>query len=103
MMDFTQVILGFIALVSTIITTVAVPYIRSRTTAAQQEQINYWVSMAVSAAEQVYTGSGKGMQKKAHVISFLREKGIAVDASALDAMIEAAVYKLKNGIIAVEV
>lgn len=100
-MDITIIIEAVFALIAAVITAIVIPYIKSRTTAQQQEQINTWVRIAVSAAEQIYTGSGRGEEKKAYVISWLREHGVTVDESKLDAMIEAAVYDLKSGFIAV--
>lgn len=98
-MDITIIIEAVFALIAAIITAIIIPYIKSRTTAQQQSQINAWVRIAVSAAEQIYVGSGRGEEKKAYVISWLREHGAVVDESKLNAMIEAAVYDLKSGFI----
>ena len=98
-MDITPVIHAVTVLLAAIITTFVVPYIKSKTTAAQQNQINAWVKIAVSAAEQIYNGPGRGEDKKKYVVEWLRQHGVTVDADKLDAMIEAAVYDLKNGAI----
>ena len=98
-MDITIIIEAVFALIAAIITAIIIPYIKSRTTAQQQAQINAWVRIAVSAAEQIYVGSGRGEEKKAYVINWLREHGVTVDESKLNAMIEAAVYDLKSGFI----
>lgn len=100
-MDITTIIEAVFALIAAVITAIVIPYIKSRTTAQQQEQINAWVRIAVSAAEQIYTGSGRGEEKKEYVISWLREHGVTVDESKLDALIEAAVYDLKAGFLAI--
>lgn len=55
------------------------------------------MSIAVSAAEQIYTSSGKGTAKKQYVLEFLNSKGFTVDMDSLDKLIESAVYALKNG------
>lgn len=103
MIDITTVLEAVATLAVAIITTFVVPYIKSKTTLEQQTQINTWVKIAVSAAEQVYEGPGKGDQKKAYVLTWLAGHGIAIDEDKLDAMIEAAVYELTNyGLIAVE-
>ena len=60
------------------------------------------MKIAVSAAEQIYTGSGRGEEKKAYVLEWLRSHGVTVDDEKLDAMIEAAVYELTQGIIPLE-
>ena len=102
-MDITPVIQAVTVLLAAIITTFVVPYIKNKTTAAQQSQINAWVKIAVSAAEQIYNGPGKGADKKAYVLTWLRQRGVTVDEPQLDALIEAAVYELKSGIIPITV
>lgn len=97
--DITPILGAVASLLAAVITAVVVPYIKSKTTTDQQRQINTWVKIAVSAAEQIYAGSGRGEEKKAYVIEWLRQHGVTVDADKLDAMIAAAVYDLKNGAI----
>lgn len=99
MFDITPIIEAVAALLAAVITAVVVPYIKSKTTTDQQRQINTWVQIAVSAAEQIYSGSGRGEEKKAYVIEWLRQHGVTVDADKLDAMIEATVFGLKNEVI----
>ena len=104
MIDFTPILEAVATLAVAIITTFVVPYIKSKTTLEQQTQINAWVRIAVTAAEQVYEGPGQGDKKKAYVLTWLKGHGIVVDEDKLDAMIEAAVYELtQNGLIAVGV
>lgn len=101
-MNITVIIEALAVLVAAIITAFVTPYIKSRTTAAQQQQINAWVRVAVAAAEQIYKGSGMGTQKKSYVMDFLKGYGITLDEDRVNALIEAAVYALKNGVIATE-
>lgn len=100
-MDITIIIEAVFALIAAVITAIVIPYIKSKTTAQEQAEINAWVKIAVSAAEQIYNGSGRGAEKKAYVLNWLLQHGVTVDESKLDAMIEAAVYDLKVGFIAV--
>ena len=101
--DITAIIEAILALAGAIVTCVLVPYIKSKTTTAQQAEINAWVKIAVTAAEQIYKGQGRGEEKKEYVLAWLREHDIIVDEAKLDAMIEAAVYELtNNGLIAIE-
>jgi hypothetical protein len=99
MFDATTILESLALLVAAIITAVVIPYIKSKTTTQQQEEINSWVKIAVLAAEQIYNGSGRGAEKKAHVLKFLAEHGITLDEARVDALIEAAVYELNSGII----
>ena len=71
-MDITTIIEAAAALVAAVITAVVIPYIKSRTTAQQQAEINAWVKIAVTAAEQIYRGSGRGEEKKAYVLNWRR-------------------------------
>lgn len=97
-MDITTIVEAVFALVATVVTAIVVPYIKSRTTAQQQAELNAWVKIAVSAAEQIYRGSGRGEEKKAYVLNWLEEHGVTLDTGRIDAMIEAAVYDLNSGI-----
>lgn len=101
MYDITPIVETVAALIAALITAFVIPYIRSKTTVQQQAEINAWVKIAVSAAEQIYKGSGRGEEKKAYVIQWLREHGITVDEAKLDALIESAVYELNQGVIPV--
>ena len=99
MFDITTIVEAVFALIAVVITAIVIPYIKSRTTVAQQQQINAWVRIAVVAAEQLYIGTGLGADKKAYVVNFLKSKGITLDTESIDAMIEAAVYELTHGLI----
>ena len=103
MIDITPIIEAIITVIVLCITTFLIPYIKSKTTAAQQEQIQAWVNIAVMAAEQLIQGSGKGAEKKEYVIKWLNKHNITFDAEKLDAMIEAAVYKLTNNPTSIEI
>lgn len=102
MFDATTIVEAVFALIAAIVTAIVIPYIKSKTTEQQQKEINAWVKIAVSAAEQIYSGSGRGEEKKAYVLNWLKEHGVTVDESKLNAMIESAVYDLQNGLIAIE-
>ena len=102
MYDLTPIIEAVAALTGVVITCILVPFIRSKTTAEQQKEINAWVKIAVAAAEQIFKGSGRGEEKKQYVIAWLNERGVSVHEAELDALIEAAVYELNQGIIPIE-
>ena len=99
MFDFTTVVEAVVAVICAIVTAVLVPYIKSRTTAVQQAEINGWIRVAVVAAEQLFSGDGRGEEKKQYVLSWLKERGITVDEAKIDALIEAAVFELNQGLI----
>lgn len=103
MTDITPIIEAAFALLATVITAVVIPYIRSRTTAQQQAEINAWIRIAVTAAEQIYQGQGRGAEKKAYVLEWLESHGVTVDADSLDALVESAVYDINSGVLALGV
>ncbi len=94
-MDITPVVNAVIALAAALVTAFVIPWIKSKTTAAQREEIEAWVNIAVVAAEQIYNGSGRGEEKKAYVVDFLKSKGFDVDTASINLMIESAV-KMMN-------
>ena len=95
-MNITPVMEATVMLLLAILTYVLVPMIRAKLNADQLATIRMWVQIAVNAAEQIYTGSGKGREKKEYVVAFLESKGFKLDMDSLDKMIESSVLELKN-------
>ncbi len=95
-MDITPVVNAVIALIAAVVTAFVIPWVKSKTTAAQREEINSWVKIAVTAAEQIYSGVGKGKEKKAYVLKFLEEKNLKIDEKSVDLMIESAVKNMNQ-------
>ncbi len=94
MIDLTPIANAAITLATALITAFLIPYIKSRTTTEQQAQIKAWARIAVSAAEQIYTGPGRGTEKKEYVQHFLQSKGYKMDFDTLDTLIESEVSRL---------
>ena len=99
-MDFTNIFMVAIILIYAII---AIYWVFKKPTAEQVDKINKLATMAVQAAEQLVQETGMGSVKKEMVLDFLESKGINTEDDAVDVAIEAAVYKLKNGILDVGV
>ena len=98
--DFTPIVEAVITLVAILITTYLIPFIKSKFNSQKQAEINNWIKIAVAAAEQIYKNGGTGAEKKEYVIAWLNARNIKYDADKIDAMIEAAVYDLKqNGLL----
>jgi hypothetical protein len=94
LIDLTTIINALIALFSAVITAFLIPLIRSHTSAVQCDRIQSWVKIAVAAAEQIYTGPGKGAEKKSYVLALLNKRGFTYDESSIDALIESSVKML---------
>ncbi len=95
-MNITVIINAVIALIAAVVSTFLIPWIRSKTTSQQREDLIAWVKIAVAAAEQIYKGSGRGEDKKKYVLDFLAQSGFTVDTNSVDAAIEAAVKQLNS-------
>lgn len=95
--DITTITEAVIALLGVIITAVIVPLIKGKTTAEQQAVMLAWVRVAVMAAEQIYHGVGRGKEKKAYVVAWLKQRNIIIDMNKIDALIESAVHELNGG------
>ena len=96
--DITPIVQALIVLLTAFITAFLIPWIKSKTSKQEQEQIKQWVKIAVAAAEQIFQGSGRGEEKKKWVLDFLAQYNLKIDMDAIDAMIEAAVYEINHNI-----
>lgn len=91
--DLTFIVEAILALLATLITVKLIPYIKSKTTAAQQAKIQAAINTAVYAAEQLF-GAGRGEEKLDWALKNLESQGIKIDSAAVRAGIEAAVKAL---------
>jgi hypothetical protein len=96
MVDLTQVISAVITLIVALVSAFLIPYLKSKLSADKLEKIQFWVNIAVEAAEMIYVGTGRGQEKKAYVLEFLNSKGLSLNMTEIDNLIEAAVLKLKQ-------
>lgn len=95
MVDLTQVIVALLTLAFSAVSAFLIPYIKSKVSAEQLDAIKFWVNIAVEAAEMIYTGTGRGQEKKAYVVKLLNSKGFTLNPEEIDSIIEAAVLELK--------
>lgn len=93
--DITVVVNTVIALIAAIVSTFLIPWIRSKTTTQQREQLVAWVKIAVAAAEQMFKGYGRGEEKK-YVLEFLSQNGFSINEASVNVAIEAAVKQLNS-------
>lgn len=100
MMNVTPIVEALILLVVAFIGCFVIPFVRSKTTAAQRQELQAWITLAVQAAEQLYAGQGRGEEKKRYVVEWLENHGIYIDADQLEVMLESAVYALKAQVVA---
>ena len=62
--DITQIVVAVIGLLSVIVTSVVVPLLKKKLGAEKVSEIQKWVEIAVHAAEQIFSDTGMGKQKK---------------------------------------
>ena len=94
--DITKIVEMLIGLCVMLITGVLFPWLKTKISADKEASIKALVSIAVTAAEQIYSDPKMGQKKKEYVIAWLAERGVKLDGEKLDAMIEAAVYELTH-------
>ena len=79
-----SIIIGFAT------TTYVIPYLK-------EKKLFIWVQKAVLAAEEKYSESGKGAEKKAYVIKFLEQHfNLKLSEEELDMLIDATVRETVN-------
>ena len=91
-MNIDIIVKVLIPILGAILIYLIVPFLKSKTTKEQRENIYFWVQVAVQAAEMIYKEKGQGKLKKEYVVDFLISKGINIQE--LDVLIEAAVKEL---------
>ena len=94
--DITPIINAAFALIGAVVSVFLIPWIKSKTTVAQRNELVAWAKIGVAAAEQIYHGSGRGEEKKQYVLDFLKSKGITFDEASVNNAIEAAVKQLNT-------
>lgn len=86
MIDLTPIIQAIIALLAALITYKLIPWIKAKTSAAQQANITAVIKMLVFAAEQIY-GANSGAEKMQYVKERLLERGYDIDIPAIESAV----------------
>lgn len=91
--DLTPLIVAVLTILAGILTRYLVPWIRSKLTESERQDLLKWVEIAVAAAQQMYYQMS-GPERKQYVLDFLKQQGFDVSTPEIDAAIEAAVLAL---------
>ena len=98
--DITFIVEIVFALIGLVVMRYIYPWLKSNMSVKQQQELNEIFDVIVAAAQQLFGGSGRGAERKEYALNcleaWLSSKGIKLDADKLDAMLEAAVYRLKS-------
>lgn len=84
--NLTPIIQAVIALLAALITYKLIPWIKARTTEAQQANMTAVIKMLVFAAEQIY-GANSGAEKLQYVKERLAERGYDIDLPAIESAV----------------
>ena len=93
MTNLTPILEAVIALAVTLISVFVIPWINSKTTAQEREELLKWVDIAVAAAQQLFHQLS-GAERLSYALDFLERQGFDVDDTAVVNAVEAAVLKL---------
>lgn len=94
-----DLILVLIPVIGTILTSYIIPLIKEWIGNEKLAKYEEWASMAVRAAEMMWTESGMGENKKAYVVKFLTDMfnkdKVVITEQQIEILIESAVKQLK--------
>lgn len=90
--DITQIVVAVLGLLGLIITTVLVPWIKSKLTNEQWQMIVNYAYAGVQAAEIIFNAQGQGEAKFAWVADYIEQRcaehGIKIDTDTIKVVIE---------------
>ena len=86
MIDLTPIFQAIICLLAAIVTYKVIPWIKAKTTNAQQEKLAVAYKIAVLAAEQLY-GAGHGTDKYKEAKTIIERSGFTFDENLLEATV----------------
>ena len=94
-----QIILAVIPVLCTVLTVYIIPLIKEKISNENLVKYEYWVNIAVKAAELIWVEAGHGADKKQYVIDFMNKmfnsKKTVITEEQLNALIEASVKQMK--------
>lgn len=95
-----QVILTLIPVLGAIVTYFVVPFLKTKISTEKLVQYKEWATIAVKAAEMLWTESGHGADKKAYVVTYLNDlfnkNKVVITEEQINVLIEAAVQELNK-------
>lgn len=95
-----KIILSLIPILGAIVTYFVIPFLKEKIGAEKLVQYKEWATLAVKAAEMLWTESGMGADKKQFVVDYLskmfNEKKVIITEEQMNVLIEAAVQELNK-------
>lgn len=94
-----QIILAIIPVLCAILTVYIVPLLKEKIGTENLAKYEYWVNIAVKAAEMLWEETGHGSDKKQYVVDFMNNmfnsKKIVITEEQINLLIESAVKNMK--------
>lgn len=95
-----KILSSLVTIMCALITAYVIPYIKSKVSAQQLEQLNYYAEKAVRCAEQIYTPD-EWKEKKIFVMNYLanvlnESLNIHVTYEEMNAIVEGLVNEIKH-------
>ena len=94
-----QIILMLIPILGAIITSFVIPFIKEKIGAEKLAKYEYWATLAVKAAEMMWTESGSGATKKQYVVDFLNnmfnKNKVVITEQQIEILVESMVKQMK--------
>lgn len=94
-----QIILALIPILGAIITGFVIPFIKEKIGTEKLAKYEYWATLAVKAAEMMWTETGCGENKKQYVVDFLNNmfnsKKVVITEQQIEILVESAVKQMK--------
>ena len=95
-----QVLLALIPVLGAIITYFVIPFLKEKIGNERLMQYKEWATLAVRAAEMIWTETGRGADKKAYVVNYLinlfNKNKVVITAEQMEILIESAVQELNK-------
>lgn len=99
---FIRIVQLILAILSIVITTYIIPYIKAKVGTEKFNQVKLWTRIFVDAAEQTVTKPGTGQKKLILVTDWLKNKlkelGVELSDEQIRLLIEDAVYNMNKAI-----
>lgn len=93
MTDITSVLTAIVSLAVAVLTVFVIPWLQTRISANEMDQMLKWVDVAVMAAQQLYH-TADGPTRLEYAMDLLESKGYNIDQQEIRDAVEAAVLKL---------
>lgn len=100
---FLEIASGVITIAVALVTGLLIPYLRTKIDSAKLKELDYYISMAVRCAEQLYTPD-QWKEKKAYVTQYVTDVinnllKLKLTPEEIDALIEGAVNQIKHDVV----